>query len=228
MEQGEIFDLYVDYFLSSFGQVTATGLSAITDGLISHYKITRSLSEPEFGPKDLWKEVKPIVKKVSSEEAVVIFDDSVLEKAYSKENEMICWHYDNSKQREVKGINLLTGLYFSNGISIPVYIAKKVFINEDDSKGIFYLITSDSGLSYEKLFASYQKRWKIEDSHRSIKQNAGITKSQTKVVRIQSNHIFASLCAFVKLEKLRVLNSANQTGVRKWIYINAQKKLWIS
>ena len=54
-------------------------------------------------------------------------NDSVLEKAYSQENEMICWHYDNSKQREVKGINLLTGLYFSQGISIPVtyYMVKK-------------------------------------------------------------------------------------------------------
>lgn len=101
---------------------------------------------------------------------------------------------------------------------------KKVFINEDESTGILYLITSDPGLSYNDLFEIYQKRWKIEDYHKSIKQNTAITKSQTKTVRTQSNHIFASLCAFVKLEKLRIVASVNQTNVRKWIYFNAQKK----
>ena len=38
-------DLYADYLLSSFGQVTATGLSSLLDGSVSHDKITLMLSE---------------------------------------------------------------------------------------------------------------------------------------------------------------------------------------
>ena len=36
------------------------------------------------------------------------------------ENELICWHYDHSKGRNVKGINRLNCLYHVNDTSIPV------------------------------------------------------------------------------------------------------------
>lgn len=36
------------------------------------------------------------------------------------ENELVCWHYDHSKGRQVKGINWLNCLYHVNDISIPV------------------------------------------------------------------------------------------------------------
>ncbi|MCX7739699.1 MULTISPECIES: hypothetical protein [Thermaceae] len=36
-------DLYTDYLLSSFGAATATGLSRMVDGAISHDQITRML-----------------------------------------------------------------------------------------------------------------------------------------------------------------------------------------
>ena len=44
-------DLYTDYLLSSFGQVTATGLSSILEGSISYDKITRMLSGQVYGSK---------------------------------------------------------------------------------------------------------------------------------------------------------------------------------
>ena len=34
-------DLYTDYLLSSFGAATATGLSQMVDGAVSHDKVTR-------------------------------------------------------------------------------------------------------------------------------------------------------------------------------------------
>ena len=37
-------DLYTDYLLSTFGAATATGLSAMVDGDVSHDQITRFLS----------------------------------------------------------------------------------------------------------------------------------------------------------------------------------------
>jgi hypothetical protein len=51
------------------------------------------------------------VRAHESEEACLVFDDTIVEKAYLDENELICWHYDPARQRNVKGINLLTGFY---------------------------------------------------------------------------------------------------------------------
>ena len=116
----QLLDLYSDYLLSSFGATTATGLSALLDGALSHDQVTRFLSKEDFGPKDLWKLVKKDVRSMESEDAVLIFDDTIQEKTYTDENALICWHYDHTKGRSVKGINLVNCLYYSQGASIPV------------------------------------------------------------------------------------------------------------
>jgi len=43
----------------TFGNATATGLSNLLDGDISHDTFTRFLSKEEYGSKDLWQQVKP-------------------------------------------------------------------------------------------------------------------------------------------------------------------------
>lgn len=40
-----VFDLYSDYLLVNQGQTTATGLSALVEGKLSHDAITRSLHQ---------------------------------------------------------------------------------------------------------------------------------------------------------------------------------------
>jgi len=47
-------ELYTDYLISTFGQATATGLSVMVDGEVSHDRITRFLSEREYSSRDLW------------------------------------------------------------------------------------------------------------------------------------------------------------------------------
>jgi len=116
----EYLELYTDYLLSTFGHATATGLSAMVSGQVSHDQITRFLSDDEYTSKDLWLEVKTTVRKVEREDAVLIFDDTVQEKPYTDENEVMCWHYDHSKGRAVQGFNLLNCLYHVDDISIPV------------------------------------------------------------------------------------------------------------
>ena len=37
----KLLELYSDYIISSFGQITATGLSRVLSGNVSHDKITR-------------------------------------------------------------------------------------------------------------------------------------------------------------------------------------------
>jgi DDE superfamily endonuclease len=115
-------DLYIDYLISSFGAVTATGLSAVLDGEISHDKITRMLAQPAQTSKDLWGEVKPFVRKIESDDGVLIVDDSIVEKLFTDESPLISYHYDHSKDRVVKGINFISALYHSQEISLPVGI----------------------------------------------------------------------------------------------------------
>ena len=116
----QIFELYIDYLVTSFSYTTATGLSHLLDGDISHDQITRFLSHKQFSSADLWKNVKKEVREIESEDGVLIFDDTVQAKPYSSENELINWHFDHTVGRSVKGINLLNCIYHANEVSIPV------------------------------------------------------------------------------------------------------------
>ena len=116
----EKLELYTDYLISTFGAATATGLSAMLSGAVSHDQVTRFLSEREYTPRDLWLHVKKTVREVGRDEAVLIFDDTIQEKPWTDESELICWHFDHCQNRTVKGLNLLNALYHSEGVSIPV------------------------------------------------------------------------------------------------------------
>ena len=114
------FDLYTDYLLSSFGQGSATRLSRLVDGAVSHDQITRMLARPPQPSPQLWQKVKPLVRKVESAQGVIIIDDSLSEKPSTDESDLICWHWDHAKNHTVKGINFLTALYQVPGVSLPV------------------------------------------------------------------------------------------------------------
>src|SRR6266496_2188800 len=107
----QLLDLYTDYLLSSFGLVTATGLSTLLGGSVSHDTITRFLASKPHRTADLWRTVKPFVRQLQTADGVMILDDSLAEKPYSDENDIGCWHYDHAHDGIVKGINFLSCLY---------------------------------------------------------------------------------------------------------------------
>jgi len=336
-----LIDLYTDYLISSFSSTTATGLSTLVDGSLSHDQITTFLAESDLDSKSLWLNVKPMVRELEKAKGtgVLIFDDSIAQKPYSDENEIVCYHWDHAKQRHVKGINFLNCLFQKDGISLPisaeiiekneyfidqktgkkkrrssitknelmqkmltvaqnnrvlydyvladswfssadnmkfikknlqkefvfalksnrlvalsledklegkfvpidslplnedtlisVYIkgldfpvslVKQSFTNKDDSEGELYLACSDSPCDYSQITTIYQKRWSVEEFHKSLKQNASLEKSPTHVKKTQKNHFFASIYAFVKLEQLKIKNSMNHFAIKTRLYINA-------
>jgi hypothetical protein len=55
--------------------------------------------------------IKPHVRTIQRADGVLTIDDSIVEKEYTDENEIICWHYDHAKEQTVKGINFITTLY---------------------------------------------------------------------------------------------------------------------
>ncbi len=73
--------------------------------------VTRFLNENTYDSKVLWQSVKPIVRQHENCDACLIFNDSIIEKAYTDENDLIFWHWDHAKKRGIKGINLLRGFY---------------------------------------------------------------------------------------------------------------------
>lgn len=96
-------DLYTDYLISSTSYATATGMAGLLS--ISHDKITRELSCGDYDSKYLWRKVKPYVHELtrSGDPVVLSFDDSIEEKPYTDESELICWHWDHVFNRSVKG-----------------------------------------------------------------------------------------------------------------------------
>ena len=129
----ELLEIYSDYLLSSFGQTTATGLSSLLDGELSHDQVTRFLNRDDYDSKTLWRQVKKTVREVEREDGVLIFDDTIQEKPYTDENELVCWHFDHSKGRSVKGVNLLNCLYHAGGVALPVAfeLVRKPFLYSD-------------------------------------------------------------------------------------------------
>ena len=335
----EILDLYTDYLLSSFGQTTATGLSKLMDGGISHDQVSRMLASPKMTSKDWWRMVKPQVRKIERADGLMIIDDSIEEKPYTDENEIICWHYDHSKGRNIKGINFITTLYYAQkvvlpvafeivsktekyidkktgkekrrskttkneharhmlqaahknkipfkyvltdiwfasaenmrfvrldlkkdfimalksnrkvalseddksngkyqridqlelpkgttqtiyleGVPFPMHLVRQVFTNDDGSTGVRYLATSDLTLDTDQIITIYQKRWKVEEYHRSLKQNASLAKSPTRTETTQTNHFVAALWAFVKIELLKVQTNKNHYQLKAQLYFAA-------
>nr|WP_083937743.1 transposase [Hymenobacter aerophilus] len=105
-----------------------------------------------------------------------------------------------SEQARTKGqFQALHTLDFSTEHPLRVYlraveqvvlVIRQVFTHEDHGLGVLYLVSSDTDLDQAKMTTIYQRRWKVEEYHKSLKQNASMGKSPTKMVATQANHFF--------------------------------------
>jgi hypothetical protein len=130
-------DLYTDYLISSVSYTTATGLASLLS--IKHDKVTQALTKGVYDSKFLWKYVKPYIHESTRHNDTVIlsFDDSVEEKPYSDESDLICWHFDHTVNRSVKGVNFLSAFVETGGMRLPcaVEFVKKDKWEMDIKKG---------------------------------------------------------------------------------------------
>ena len=177
-----LLDLYTDFLISSFSRTTATGLSSILGGSLSHDQITTFLAESKLDSKSLWLHVKPMVRELEKAKGngVLIFDDSIAAKPFSEENEIICYHFDHAKKRHIKGINFLSCLFEKDGVRLPIaaeiiekdeyFIEKKLYPNVDFYSGIILKAIGFPTSMFTVLFAigrtiGWVSQWKemIED-----------------------------------------------------------------
>ena len=72
MTQKDLLYIYTDYLISQTKYATATGLEALLEGELSHDRISRFLKQYKFGAKDLWKYIKPEVRKFEKDHRRVV------------------------------------------------------------------------------------------------------------------------------------------------------------
>jgi len=146
-----------------------------------------------------------------------------------KTNRKVALSLDDQQQGRYQRVDTLTiepgtvrAVYLED-VPFPMLLSKAVFKNEDGSTGCLYLVTSDITLNSDPIITCYQRRWKVEEYHQSIKQNAALEKSPTRTETTQTNHLFAALWAFVKLEQLKQATSQNHYALKAKLYLKALK-----
>jgi len=172
------------------------------DGSISHDQVTRFLSKQDFTSADLWKALKKNIREVEDDSGVLIFDDTVQEKAHSQENDLICWHFDHTVNRSVKGINLLNCLYHANDVSLPVafeVVTKPIrFCDVNTRKEKRKSVTTKNELLRGMLSTCRQNqlKWRyiLADSWFSSTENMKFIHEQLKkyfILALKSNRLVA-------------------------------------
>lgn len=115
-----ILDTYSDLLIINEGPAVVTRFSEASNNLISHDRFTRFLNGGDYGGKELWNLSKPLIRAAeANEKCILVLDDSIEEKPYTKESEVVCWHYSHSKGRCVKGLEILTLLLVYEDAVIP-------------------------------------------------------------------------------------------------------------
>ncbi len=146
-----------------------------------------------------------------------------------KENRKVAHTAAEKKSGQYVAVNTLelttgaTRQIWLEEVDFPLSLTKEVFTNEDGSVGVRQGVSSDLTLSFDQQTQLYQKRWSIEVYHKSLKQNASLEKSPTRTPTTQRNHLFASLCAYVKLEALKIKTGVGHFTIKSKIYLSALK-----
>jgi len=151
---------------------------------------------------------KHFIMAIKSNRTVSISEDEKQQGHFTR-IDSLAW----SSQKSVRG--------WLKGLDFPVQLHRQVFKNKDGSTGILYLACSDFNCDVAQLEAIYQKRWKVEVFHKTLKSNTGLAKSPTKSTRTQSNHIFMSIYAAFQLECLKLKHKMNHFALRNRIYVTA-------
>ncbi len=135
--------------------------------------------------------------------------------AVLKDNRLVALSEENKKQGRFVRISELdladkqAVRGWLKGFEQEVLLIWRVFTNKDGSTSLLNLVCSDLTCDGEYPATIYQKRWKVEEFHKSLKSNAGLAKSPTRTVTTQNNPVFMAIYAVFKLECLKIKHKAN-------------------
>lgn len=120
---------YCQYLLSSQINYTITNLAEHLEQ-ISHDKINRYLKNERLTPRILWDNAKDLI--VFDEDAYIIFDDTVLDKRFSDEIEIVRRQYSGNEHGVVKGIGIVNCIYVNPNTLQFWVIDYRIFDPEND------------------------------------------------------------------------------------------------
>jgi SRSO17 transposase len=144
-----------------------------------------------------------------------------------KSNRLVALSEEDRKRKRFVRVDRIewkegeTVVGWPKGLDFPVRLARQVFTNKDGSVGILYLACGDLAADWNAVTTIYQKRWKVEVFHKSLKSNAALAKSPARRPNAQSNHIFASIVAVFKMECLKIRTKLNHFALRSKLYLKA-------
>ena len=122
---------YCQYLLSSQINYTITNLAEHLES-ISHDAINYYLKREKLTPRLLWDNVKEVVEP--DENGYIIFDDSVLDKRYSEEIEIVRRQYSGNEHGVLKGIGVVSCVYVNATLQRFWVIDYRIFNPDVDGK----------------------------------------------------------------------------------------------
>lgn len=111
---------------------------------------------------------------------------------------------------------------FGKDVICPLKENRKVALSlEDKQNGRYQAVLTLEFEPDDRMTTIYQRRWNVEYYHKSLKQNVSLAKSPTQTETTQTNHFFAALCGYIKLEMLKVETKTNHFALKTKLYVNA-------
>lgn len=101
-------ELYSQFLLSTFGRYSLVWLARLLDNQPAHDSWTRWLSEIKLRPSIIWEDVQGMVDRSGG---YLVIDDSVADKWYAKQIEMVKRQYSGNHHRLVDGIDVVSLLW---------------------------------------------------------------------------------------------------------------------
>jgi len=121
--------LYTNFLLGNHNRYSGVELSKVSPKNIAHDSVRRWLSSDNYTPSDLWRHVKPLVDLRSG---YLVGDDSLLNKQYSRKNELAKKQYSGDEHRLVNGICLVNLLWTDESEYVPVDY--RIYQKENDDR----------------------------------------------------------------------------------------------
>jgi SRSO17 transposase len=139
---------YCQYLLSSPINYTVTNLADHLEG-ISHDRINRYLRGERLTPRLLWDNVKPLLQV--SEDAYILFDDTVLDKRHSTSIEVARRQYSGNEHRVIRGIGLISCVYVNGETGQFWVIDYRLYDPDGDGQSKLDHVTAMlNGVAYSK------------------------------------------------------------------------------
>lgn len=120
--------LYSDFLIANQNRYSGLELSRVSSN-ICHDSVSRWLADSNFTPSELWNQVK---KMVNPQIGYLVNDDTLLDKKYSRKNELAKKQYSGNCHGLENGICLVNLLWTDSDKFIP--IDYRIYQKENDDK----------------------------------------------------------------------------------------------